>query len=71
MSSLLCRILSLSALEPWSVGVGGQGGDPSMYHQKFDRLESTLTADDEKDEVDKKFIECGVFAEDKAVREED
>ena len=69
MSSLL-RSIPLSALEPWSVGIGGQGGDPSMYHQKFDQLESKLNIAAKEDEDDKKFMECGVFTEDVTIDEE-
>ena len=50
-----------SALEPWSVGVGGQGGDPSVYHQKFEPLKRKQNLDEIYER--KKMVECGVLKE--------
>jgi hypothetical protein len=49
---------TFSALEPWSVGIGGQGGDPAIYHQKFEHLERKLDIDLKAEQV--KMIGCGV-----------
>lgn len=49
------------ALEPWSVGVGGQGGNPAVYQQDFDVLDRGAT--DSIAEQTKKMVECGVLEE--------
>lgn len=58
---LISLFHSYSALEPWSVGVGGQGGDPSVYHQKFEQLKRNLNFDVTHER--KKMVECGVLKE--------
>jgi len=50
------------ALEPWSVGIGGQGGSPNVYDQNFVVLDQQL---DETTEVEEqqKLVECSVLDE--------
>mmetsp|Transcript_16529 Transcript_16529/g.34901 ORF Transcript_16529/g.34901 Transcript_16529/m.34901 type:complete len:1041 (+) Transcript_16529:174-3296(+) len=49
------------ALEPWSVGIGGQAGSPSVYDQNFDNL---LQSQPQFLGVEqKKIVECGVLDE--------
>mmetsp|Transcript_337 Transcript_337/g.717 ORF Transcript_337/g.717 Transcript_337/m.717 type:complete len:694 (-) Transcript_337:28-2109(-) len=54
---------STCALEPWSVGIGGQGGSPNVYDQGFEQLLSKHDASEaaQKDKME----ECGVFKSEK------
>ncbi|KAL7531943.1 hypothetical protein ACHAXR_004323, partial [Thalassiosira sp. AJA248-18] len=45
------------ALEPFSVGVGGQGGSPSVYNQNFDSISNEQKTTETIDEQ-KKIAEC-------------
>ncbi len=58
-----------SALEPWSVGIGGQGGSPNVYDQGFEQLQSKHDASEsvQKDKIE----ECGVFNTEKQTPDTD
>ena len=47
------------ALESWSVGVGGQGGSPTIYQQGFEA--PVVPAARTKEEERKKLVECGAI----------
>mmetsp|Transcript_24578 Transcript_24578/g.52964 ORF Transcript_24578/g.52964 Transcript_24578/m.52964 type:complete len:747 (-) Transcript_24578:1197-3437(-) len=50
------------ALEPWSVGIGGQGGNPNIYDQNFENLQPQ-TKEATVVEEQQKMVECGVLSE--------
>lgn len=53
---------NVSALESWSVGVGGQGGSPNVYDQNFEVLGRPSGGGVAAEDEAKKMVECGVLS---------
>jgi len=48
-------------LEPWSLGIGAQGGNPNALNQNFQRIQQQTETSSAEEQ--KKLVECGVFDE--------